>query len=188
MFKQAVRILVAATIALSGVVVASQQAEAASPKCTIIRSNTVGGYNWARLRTERVCKRDLTSGVAGSAQLSSRIVTIRYNERRTTMRELQMATVHELAHEVEYWTTDARREKLYTYVGVYNHPSYFGFNDKYYYSGTLEAWRQSPRERLAESVVFCTYGRTNHTGLVLVPRTQCKAFLNDFRSALSVTR
>lgn len=189
MLKQSVRLVLALAMTLTGfVALPSADAHAASVKCNVIRSNTVGGYDWTRLRTKRVCQNNLRQGVAGSAQLKARTVTVRYSERRTSVRQVQMATVHELSHEVEYWTTDAKRAKLYSYLGIKNHPSYFGFNDAYHYSGSLTAWRQSPRERLAESVVHCTYGSTNHSGLVLVPKTQCKAFLKDFRSALSVTR
>lgn len=189
MLKHLVRLALALSLAISAFAVApASRAQALTAKCAIIQSQTVGGYNWSRLRTRRICSNTLSYGAAGSAQLSARTVTIRYSERRTTTLELQKATVHELAHEVEFWTTGPMRAKLYVHVGVYNHPSYFGFNDTYYYNGTLSAWKQSPRERLAESIINCQYGTPNHTGLKLTPRSQCSALLRDFRAALAVTR
>ena len=64
----------------------------------------------------------------------------------------------------------------------------YAFNDAWYYTGSLSRWKASPRERLAESVVNCRYGRPNHTGMSLVPRYRCTAFLNQYKAALSVAR
>jgi len=95
--------------------------------------------------------------------------------RRTSNTAVAKATVHELTHHVEYRTTARQRARLYAGLGIRN-PSgnYFAFNDGYYYSGSLARWKASPRERLAESVVDCTYGSPNHKGMKLVPRGKCK--------------
>lgn len=186
--------LLRATLAL-GVVAGSSiglsptPAQALDTRCAIIQTATVGGFDWRRMSTARVCSASLTYGTSGAAQLAQHKVTINYSSRRTSNVEAMKATVHELSHHVEWRTTAAHRARLYRYLGV-NDPSgnYFVFNDKYYYSGSLAAWKASPRERLAESVVNCAYGSPNHTGMALVPRAQCTAFLAEFRASLAAAR
>lgn len=129
-------------------------------KCQIVRSPVVGGFAWRGMPT-----------------------------RRTSNTAVAKATVHELTHHVEYRTTARQRARLYADLGIRN-PSgnYFAFNDGYHYSGSLARWKASPRERLAESVVNCTYGSPNHKGMKLVPRGKCKPFLSHFRQALAQAR
>lgn len=177
------------TVAATSFALPASQADAATAKCTVIKSKTVGGYNWSKMPVTRYCSNSLAYGASGTAYIAKRSLVINYSERTTTVREVEKATVHELTHHVEYRTTAPERARLYRYLGISN-PSgnYFAFNDAYYYNGSMARWRQSPRERLAESVVNCTYGTPNHTGLKLVPKGQCKSFLAEYRKALSVAR
>lgn len=183
--------LAAASAALVGAttVLPAGEAEATSAKCAIIQSQTVGGYNWRSVPTGRSCSNSLSYGTSGTSYLAQKRMVVNYSERSTTTTAVAMATVHELSHGVEWRTTAAHRAKLYKYLGL-NIPSgnYFAINDaKYYSSGSLSDWKKSPRERLAESVVNCTFGKPNHTGMTLVPRTQCKAFLTEFRGSLAAS-
>ena len=71
---------------------------------------------------------------------------------------------------------------------VLKYGNYFAINDAYYYSGPLALWKQSPRERLAESVVNCKLGSPNHSGMALVPRAKFTPFLNEFKASLAAAR
>ncbi|MFZ2261206.1 hypothetical protein EDD41_1508 [Luteococcus japonicus] len=155
------RLVLASCIAGSlSAVAPADAATASSVKCQIVRSPVVGGFAWRGMPT-----------------------------RRTSNTAVAKATVHELTHHVEYRTTARQRARLYADLGIRN-PSgnYFAFNDGYYYSGSLARWKASPRERLAESVVNCTYGSPNHKGMKQVPRGKCKPFLSHFRQALAQAR
>lgn len=182
--------LAAATLTTVGTSLTSAPAaQAATNQCAIIQSTTVGGFTWTKMPTTRVCSNTLKAGVAGQANLGQRRIVVQYSASRTSALEATKATVHELSHHVEYRTTAAHRAKLYSFIGLKNPTgNYFAYNDAYYYNGSLARWKQSPRERLAESVVNCKFGTPNHTGMALVPRSQCAAFLTEFRAALAVAR
>ena len=183
----------AATLAASTIIISlasAPQAEAARPnQCATIRSTNVGGFNWRTLPTTRICSNTLKQGVSGQAHLTKKQVVIHYSAQRSSKLEVTKATVHEMAHQVEYRTTPAHRARLYAYMGQKNPTgNYFAINDAYYYSGPLALWKQSPRERLAESVVNCKLGSPNHSGMALVPRAKCTPFLNEFKASLAAAR
>ena len=180
---------VAATSIVTPLVSATDAQAGTTKQCAVIQSQTVGGYNWKVMPTSRTCSNSLQAGVSGTSYLVKKNIVVNYSARNTTTTEAAKATVHELTHHVEYRTTAGHRAKLYAYLGVKNPTgNYFAINDKYYYSGPLKLWKQSPRERLAESVVNCTYGTPNHTGMALVSKAQCKPFLNEFRASLAAAR
>ena len=187
MTKNLLRILTAAGLAVGAAAVAPGAAEATSAQCAVVRTTNVGGFGYSRIPTKRICRQDLSYGVAGSSSQVNRSLTVRYaRSASTTM--VAKAAVHEMTHQVEYRTTTAQRKALYRYLGIRTSGNYFAFNDAYYYNGSLARWKASPRERLAESVVTCRYGRPNHTGMSLVPRQRCTAFLAQYRAALAVAR
>ncbi|MGO4957982.1 hypothetical protein ACTQ49_12080 [Luteococcus sp. Sow4_B9] len=191
MIKSFLRWTVALVMAVGLAVMAPGQAQAApnAAKCRIVKSNTVGGMNWTRLKVKRVCTDKLKSGTSGTAYLAKRSIQVNFNNQRTTTKQVEKATVHELAHHVEFRTSNAQRAKLYKHLGLKNPKgNYFAINDRYYYNGSMARWKQSPRERLAESVVNCTYGTPNHKGMKLVPKNKCKVFMKDFKQSLAVAR
>ncbi|GAA1392176.1 hypothetical protein [Luteococcus peritonei] len=182
-----VRATLAAALACGSFIAAPSDAQAAGSQCAAIRATTVAGYNFSRLPTRRVCKQDLRHGVSGTSSQATRTITVHY-ARSTSTTSASKATLHEMTHQVEYRTTPAQRAALYRYLGIRTSGNYYAFNDAWYYTGSLSRWKASPRERLAESVVNCRYGRPNHTGMSLVPRYRCTAFLNQYKAALSVAR
>lgn len=184
--RMAVASLVTGLVAGLGVL-APTPAEAAPNLCNYVRATRVAGFDYGRLPIKRVCRQSLSWGAAGSASMATSTITVHYS-RRTTPREVSKATLHEMTHQVEYRTTPAQRKALYSYLGIKHSGSYFAFNDAWYYNGSMSRWKASPRERLAESVVNCSYGTPNHSGMKLVPRAKCGAFLKQYRGALSVAR
>lgn len=189
MNSTALRAVAALSLTAGLAVAAPTQAEAASSKCSIVKSSTIAGYNFSTMPTQRVCSQSLAYGTSGVAKLAKKTIVVNYSANRTTNQQVRKATLHEMTHHVEYRTTTAKRAKLYGYVGMGGAKgNYFAVKDAYYYNGSLARWKQSPRERLAESVVNCTYGSPNHKGMKLVPKSQCKSFLKDYRAAIAVAR
>ncbi|WP_394276152.1 hypothetical protein [Luteococcus sp.] len=189
MSSTALRALAALSLTAGLAIAAPTQAAAASSKCAIVQARTVAGYNFSTMPTRRVCSQSLAYGTSGVAKLASKTIVVNYSARRTSNQQVGKATLHELTHHVEYRTTPARRAKLYGYVGLGDAKgNYFAVKDSYYHNGSLARWKQSPRERLAESVVNCTYGSPNHKGMKLVPRSQCKSFLKDYEAAIAAAR
>lgn len=192
MNAQLSRLVIAGLMTTGLAVTVPATAQAATPgsaQCAVVNSQTLGGFTWRVMPTARVCSNSLSAGVSGTSYLAKRSITVNYSASHTSTTEVAKATVHELAHNVEYRTTAAHRAKLYSFLGFSN-PSgnYFAVDDARYYSGPLSLWKASPRERLAESVVNCTYGAPNHSGMSLVPKARCSAFLSEFKSSLAVSR
>lgn len=164
------------------------QAEAASVsrKCAIIRSNSVGGINFTRLRVARSCNARPQTGVGGKSFLATNTLQVTYNERTSSTTQIAKTTTHELTHFVEWKTTPAMRQRLYSYLGVRTNGAYGSVPTVP--GSNLAAWKQSARERLAESVVACRFGTNTFPGMRLVPRNKCGAFISTLNQAIAVSK
>ena len=83
MTKNLLRILTAAGLAVGAAAVAPGAAEATSAQCAVVRTTNVGGFGYSRIPTKRICRQDLSYGVAGS---SSQVIVSPTARSRTALR------------------------------------------------------------------------------------------------------
>lgn len=166
-----------------------RRAVAASSYCRDGRVTNIGGLYFTGMKVRQDCRqiygnRNMTSGLA---DLWNKTIIINH-ARNTSRRDMDKTRLHEMAHMVEWRTDNKSRARMYRHLGIRTNGNYFTIqNDNYYYNSktfTIAKWRKAPRERLAESVVYCVYGTPNTYGPIkLVKKRQCKAFMNDFKKA-----
>lgn len=180
-------LITALMVSMVGGIVPAHAATPATRYCKDGRITRIGGLYFTGLKVWRDCRNSLSYNVtSGSAQLAKNQMIVNHG-RYTPQRNIDKTTLHEMTHFVEWKSSPAQRAKMYKHLGIRSNGNYYAIqNDNYYYNSktfSIAKWKKSPRERLAESVVRCVYGSPTFEGMNLVPRSQCKAFIKDFKSA-----
>lgn len=190
MFKRLTLVLSSFVVALTIGFTAATPAQAVSPskanaiRCAEVQKKAVGGFDFTKLNVRAICAPDNSRGVGGWAL--SDTISVSYGKTKTTLTQIRKAVLHEYVHVVEFRSTDKNGKnyayaRLYRLLGVESNGDYLPYGG---YNG-MKAWKADPSERLAESLVRCTYGSPNWSGMNLVPKAQCGQLRTLFQQALN---
>lgn len=192
MSKLTKRLLAPAVLAAVALPVANAPVVDATPaiNCRVAQYRVLMGIDFGPLHTRRICKITTGDYVAGSSNLASNTSTVTTGAGAARQLVVE-TTVHELTHQVDWRTSNAYRTKLYAFLGYRSASGTFWsipspaarWNGK-----SLAVWKADPHERLAESVVQCAGGTPRVSGMRLVPKAQCSAFLATYKAALKAVR
>lgn len=174
--------LLLAVIAAVGLIASAPSSAEAAIRCPT-RLTKVSGWDFTRTGARLSCIGDSAYSLSGLAYVGEPRVVL-YMGSKVSRERYDKALLHELVHVVEWRTTNTQRVRLYSYLGVRtNGVGWITSDARAVGDGvplSMYYWRRDPHERLAESVVNCRLGSPTFSGMSLVPRAKCPAFLAEF--------